>query len=126
MQSRVPEKREGRRMTDFRYTPFTVKKIRRHAQTMKPATIAAFMRCDVSMVEHICRKHEIPMHARDGGGVEAPREPVRKAIEIEIEIAMLRVVKQQARERGLDSLTLIERLIERIAADGLFNAVLDR
>ena len=115
------------RRADFAYTPMTVKKIRRHALTMKPATIAAFMKCPVDMVEMICRKHEIPMHDRDGGGVEAPpREGVKKELEIQIDLEMLRVVKREASMRGLDTHTLIERLIERIAQDNLFNAVLDR
>jgi hypothetical protein len=113
-------------MTDFRYTPMTVKKIRRHAQTMKPATIAAFMKCPVDMVEMICRKHEIPMHDRDGGGVEAPHEAIKREIEIQIDINMLRAVKREASLRGLDTNILIERLIEKIAEDGLFGAVLDR
>jgi predicted DNA binding CopG/RHH family protein len=115
-------------MTDFRYTPATVKKIRRHALTMKLATIAAFMRCPVDMVEMICRKHEIS--TRDDDALRDPdapgRQAVKKSLEIQIDNAMLRVVKREGSRRGLDTHTLIERLIEKIAEDGLFGAVLDR
>ena len=51
---------------------------------------------------------------------------VKKALEIQIDEAALSVVKRQARRRGVDTHNLIERLIEKIAEDELFSAVLDR
>jgi hypothetical protein len=116
-------------MTGFRYTPQAVELIRRHARTMTPATIAAFMHCPIDMVEMICRKHEI----RYGDGLGAPdieaplkAKGVKKALEIQVDETLLRVVKRQARQRGVVTHTLIEQLIERIAEDELFGAVLDR
>jgi hypothetical protein len=118
-------------MTEFRYTPQSVSLIRRHARTMAPVTIAAFMHCSISMVESICKKHNIDIRAEDAF-VRNPEKPapdgnvVRKSLEIQVDEAALRIVRKQARQRGVDTHTLIERLIEKIAEDGLFDAVLDR
>ena len=117
-------------MTDFRYTPDAVKTIRRHARTMSATAIAAFMGCDVGMIERICRMHCITVRDNDFAGpdLEAPSQAkvVKKSLEIQIDETLLLVVKREARQRGLDTHTMIERLIEKIAEDGLFGAVLDK
>lgn len=118
-------------MTDFRYTPQSVSLIRRHARTMAPVTIAAFMHCSISMVEQICRRHNIEIRDADTF-MRDPVKPapgdkiVRKSLEIQIDEVRLAVVRKQARQRGVDTHTLIEMMIERIAEDELFGAVLDR
>jgi hypothetical protein len=117
--------------SDFRYTPQSVSLIRRHARTMAPVTIAAFMHCSISMVESICKKHNIDIRAEDAfvrnPGPPTPEDKiVRKSLEIQVDEAALRIVRKQARQRGVDTHTLIELLIERVAEDDLVSAVLDR
>jgi hypothetical protein len=119
-------------MTGFRYTPQAVSTIRRHARTMAPATIASFLHCPVSMIESICKKHDIEIRDKDAftrdiiEASEPDRKAVKKALEIQIDDVALRIVKSNARKRGVDTHTLIEMMIERIAEDELFGAVLDR
>jgi hypothetical protein len=118
-------------MTAFRYTPFTVKMIRRHAQTMSAETIAAFMQAPIDMIEMICRKHDITVRERDCFPHDAVKptpagKAVRKALEIQIDETMLGIVRRQAKKRGVETITLIETLIERIAEDDLYSAILDR
>ncbi len=117
-------------MSDFRYTPRAVGAIKLHARTMAPATIATIMRCSVGTVELICRKHGIEM--RESDVVEmalqtpAARKALSKPIEIHLDGIALHVVANEARRRGTATRDLISRLIEEIADEHLFSAVLDR
>lgn len=113
-------------MSDFRYTPRAVSIIRRHARTMAPATIATIMRCPIGTIELICQRHGIEIRDNDILLRDPERKVVKKELEIQIGDVLLRVVSKEARRRGVDTHTLIERLIEKIAEDGLFGAVLDR
>jgi hypothetical protein len=116
-------------MSAFLYTPDAVKTIRHHARTMSAAMIAVVMGCDAGMIERICRMHCIEVREKDFAG-PMPEKPaagiVKKSLEIQIDEAMLKIVRAQARQRGVDTHSLIEALIERIAKDGMFSAVLDR
>lgn len=114
-------------MTDFRYTPDAVKMIRAHARMLAPATIAIIMQCSIGMIEQICKTHDIRMLERDivARDPEEP-PPKRKVVRIKIADVMLYKVSECARERGVKPNTLIEMLIERIAEDDNFGAILDR
>ena len=117
-------------MTDFHYTPRAVGAIKLHAKTMAPATIATIMRCSVGTVELICRKHGIEMRESDVV-VPAPQTPAQckvlsKQVEISLDGVALHVVANEARRRGTATRDLISRLIEEIADEHLFSAVLDR
>lgn len=116
-------------MTDFRYTPRTVGIIKAHARTLAPATIAVLMRCPVSTIELICRKHDIEV--RESDKVEpAPRAPdirtFSKKIDIDIDATCFMVVANEARRRGTRPKDLIADLVEAIADDCMFSAVLDQ
>jgi hypothetical protein len=114
-------------MTEFSYTPQTVKMIRRHAQTMSAATIAAFMQAPIDMIEMICRKHEITVREKDAHQYDPKkREGSKKSLKIQIDDVALGIVRKQAKKRGVDTHDLIEALIERIAQDDVFGAILDR
>jgi hypothetical protein len=115
-------------MTDFRYTPRTVGAVKLHARTMAPATIAVIMRCSVGTVELICRKHGIEM--RESDHIEpvpnpSERKLVKRRIEIEIDGLSLHVVANEAQRRELTPRDLIARLVEAIAEECFFSAVLD-
>ena len=116
-------------MSDFRYTKETVGVIRLHAKTMSAATIATIMRCSVGTVELICRRHDIEM--RDSDRVEPEPSSVaarrlRKQVDIEVDGVSFALVANEARRRGLTARELMARLIESVADDLLFSAVLDR
>jgi len=116
-------------MTGFRYTPRTVGIIKQHARTLTPATIAILMRCPVSTIELICKKHDIEV--RESDKVEpAPRaadtRTFPKKIDIDIDAASFIVVTNEARRRGTRPKDLIADLIEAIADDCMFSAVLDK
>jgi hypothetical protein len=115
-------------MTDFRYTPRTVGMIKLHARTMAPATIATIMRCPTSTIELICRKHGIDMRAEDCVALPAKVERgLLKHVEIYVDGLSLHVVANEARRRGIPTCDLIaRRLVEAIAEDHVFSAVLDR
>ena len=118
-------------MTEFVYTIDAVQKISELSRTMSAAAIADLLQTTTGRIEFICKRHGITVRARDFGELEpAPpplqRKIVRKSMEIEIDEKMLGIVKRQARQRGLDTRTLIEKLIEKIAKDSLFSTILDR
>src|ERR1700675_2650472 len=108
--------------TDFRYPPQAVRTIRANARTMSAAAIAAFMGCEVSMIEQICRKHGIQVRDKDFGNPGADpekqlpeREAVLKVIRIKVDESVFRIVKREASRRNVNMHTLVEHLIERIA-----------
>lgn len=115
-------------MSDFRYTPRTVGIIKAHARTLAPATIAILMRCPVSTIELICRKHDIEV--RESDKVEpAPRTDTRafsKKIDIDLDATCFMVVANEAKRRGTRPKDLIAELVEAIADDCMFSAVLDQ
>jgi hypothetical protein len=116
-------------MSDFRYTPRTVGIIKLHARTMAPPTIATIMRCPASTIELICRKHGIEMRESDKiEPVPPPRDRLLKSrrVEIDIECLAFIVLANEARRRGIATRDLIAALIEGIADDHLFSAVLER
>lgn len=116
-------------MSDFRYTPRAVGIIKQHAKTLAPATIAILMRCPVSTIELICRKHDIEV--RESDKVDPPPRAAQvrtfsKKIDIDIDATSFIVVANEARRRGTRPKDLIADLVEAIADDHMFSAVLDR
>lgn len=117
-------------MSAFRYTPHTVRVIKAHARTMSPATIATIMCCSVGTVELICRKHDIEMRGSDLAEPEpavlAGRKQVRRRVDIELDGLSFHLVTNEARRRGCTGRDLIAQLVEAIAEEAIYAAVLDR
>lgn len=117
-------------MTDFRYTPRTVGAIRLHARTMAPATIATIMRCPVSTIELICRKHGIEIREVDHVvPVPLSRAELKKAgtaVEIYVDMVAFTIVAKEAKRRGTATRDLMAQLVEAVADDHMFAAVLDQ
>jgi hypothetical protein len=117
-------------MTDFRYTPRTVGAIKLHARTMAPATIAIIMRCSVGTVELICRKHGI--ETRDADKVlpdpptRAERNKVASSVEIYVNDIALTIIANEARRRRTATRDLIAQMVEAIAEECFFSAILDK
>src|ERR1700675_4440953 len=96
--------------TDFRYTPQAVRTIRANARTMSAAAIAAFMGCEVSMIEQICRKHGIEVRDKDFGGPGPDPEQqlpehgaIIKALRIQVDDSVFRILKREANRRGVNT-----------------------
>jgi len=117
-------------MSAFRYTPHTVSTIRLHAQTMAPAEIAEVMRCSIGTVELICRKHGIEMRSQDYVLPPPPTREERKITTTEVEIRIhgvsFTIIAQEARRRGMATRDLIARIVDEVAQEQLFGAVLDQ
>jgi hypothetical protein len=116
-------------MTDFRYTPRTVGMIKLHARTMSPATIAMIMRCSIGTVELICRKHGI--ETRESDKIEplpvtCADRSLKRQVDIDLDGVSLHIVANEARRRGVPTRDLIAQLVEAIAEECIFSAVLDR
>jgi hypothetical protein len=121
-------------MSGFQYTPRTVGMIKLHAKTMAPPTIATIMRCSVGTVELICRKHGIDILGQDKEA-PAPKTAFERAqdrkyrgthVRIYIDDISLVAVSNEARRRGCIASDLIAQIVEMIADDRMFSAVLDR
>jgi hypothetical protein len=118
----------------FRYTPLTVNVIRRHAQARRgAAAIATLMNCSQATIEGICLKHDIelvtiadgaaplsPYKATDGG------RPRFVMIDVPLGFEALELIRIEAARRGVRPATLIARVSEIVARDGLYAAVLDQ
>lgn len=116
-------------MSEFRYTPRSVGTIKLHARTMAPETIAAIMRCPVSTVELICRKHGIEMLGEDYVPPPPPEDDrllKRKRVEISVDALSFVGLVNEARRRGLAPVDLIRQVVEAVARDGLYAAVLEK
>lgn len=118
-------------MSNFEYTPKTVAIIKRHARTMTLETIANVMICSIGTIEAICKKHGIIARDVDTIAAEPQENNVSrgrliKRVEVEIDISALTIIQYESRRRGMKVRELIPRLIEQIAKDGLFSAVLDK
>lgn len=121
-------------MSHFVYNPRTVGKIKLHAKTMAPETIAAVMRCSVGTIELICRKHGIEMRDRDQE--EAPPKTARERSEdrkllgthvrIYLDQVVLVAVSNEAKRRGTVPSDLIATLVETVVQDRMFSAVLEK
>jgi len=116
-------------MTDFRYTPRSVATIKLHARTMSPATISTIMRCSVGTVELICRKHGIETRTADKVVPEPPTRAERKKVASSVEICVndiaFVIIANEARRRHTATRDLIAQMVEAIAEEQLFSAVLD-
>lgn len=116
-------------MSDFQYTPRSVSTIKLHARTMAPATIATIMRCSIGTVELICRKHGIEMREADYVETLAPppeRGVLRnKRVEVDVDPISFILIANEARRRGKATRDLMAELLQVIADDKMFNAVLD-
>jgi hypothetical protein len=120
-------------MRGFRFTPLTLNIIRRHAGNRRDASfIAGMLNCSTGTVESICSKHGIELVAVEDGA--PPLSPYRSAdgnrpqyrtIEVPIGCEALELIQREAARRGVKAATLIARVSEIVAADGLFKAVLD-
>lgn len=120
--------------TAFRLTPDSLKAIRRYAADRRnAATIARLMSCAPGTVENICRDHGIDLVTIADG--EPPPKPYRTkdgsrvtAVTLEVPIASeaMELIRQEAIRRGVKPSTLVSRVSEIIAIDGMFKAVLDR
>lgn len=121
-------------MSEFRLTPESLKAIKRYAGDRRNAErIATLMSCTVGTIENICRDHGIELVTIDDG--ERTPRPYRNkdgsrfvnAVTIEVSIAAepMELIRQEAVRRGVKPATLVARLSEIVATDGMFKAVLD-
>lgn len=118
----------------FRFTPLTLTVIRRHAVARRDAaTIAALMNCSQSTIDNICREHGIQLIAVSDGA--PPLSPYRSAdggrprfvtIDVPVGVEALELIRIEAARRGVRPSTLIARVSEIVARDGLYAAVLDQ
>jgi hypothetical protein len=120
-------------MPAFRLTPGSLNAIRRYAADRRSAvTIARLMNCAAGTVENICRDHGIELVSIPDG--EPPPKPYRtrdgsrvQAVTIEVPIASeaMELIRREATRRGVKPATLVARVSEIVATDGMFKAVLD-
>jgi hypothetical protein len=118
----------------FRFTPLTLTVIRRHADARRAAAaIAKLLGCSQNTVENICREHSIELVTISDGA--PPLSQYRSAdgakprfvmIDVPVGVEALELIRLEAARRGVRPATLIARLSEIVARDGLYAAVLDQ
>lgn len=130
---------------EFRFTPDTLRRIRRLVADGKGAgSIATDLGCELSSLQRICAIHGIYLSA-DGAAVFTPGEyrpapsldyrldparrrerPGLRPIIIEIAGGADNALVREAARRGTTVTVLAARLIEIVAADDLFVALLEQ
>ena len=121
-------------MRSFRFTPLTLNVIRRYAADRRDAAaIAKLVNCDQATIEHICNKHGVELVTIPDGA--PPLSPYRSAdgsrsqfvtIEVPVGNEAFELIRREATRRGVKPATLIARICEIVATDGLYSAVLDK
>jgi len=130
---------------EFRFTPQTLRRIRSLVADGKGArSIASALGCKASSLENICRIHGIELRADDavvarvGADRPAPcldyrldparrrERPGLRPIIIEIAGGADNALAREAARRGTTATVLAARLIEIVAADDLFVALLEQ
>lgn len=123
---------DAEKKSKFRFTPDVLRTIRRRAGKVPGRDLADELGCDYGSLRNVCNRHGISL--RCTGDDEEPR-PQRRPIFATGAPArefcfMLphntrTVCEREALLRGVSLEVLTRRLIEVVAADNLWNAVLD-
>lgn len=133
----------------FRYTRDTLKTIHRMIREGHGERgIAAQLGCEMATLKAICRNNMISLPQHDAYVTpdtdEKPKRPVKVPADprliadrrrergrletktIEIPRGTCDALSHEAARRGTDGNTLASRIVEIVAADGLFEAILDK
>lgn len=119
-------------MKPFRLTPDSLKLIRRYAADRRNGeAIARLVGCSVSTITNIANEHGIEIAKDDGAPpLSRCRVPVAGAgtvtLEVPIDSAAMELIRQEANRRGCKPTTLVGRIVDVVAADRIFSAVLDK
>lgn len=121
-------------MTEFRFTPRTLRRIRHLAKIgLGGRAIARRLDCNYDSLRTICARHDVSLrsdHAAIENGVAAPIATLRRSgaldlLEVPVGRLVAETYRREATRFGVSAEVLMSRILELAATDGLIPAILD-
>ncbi|MES2166593.1 MAG: hypothetical protein V4458_06110 [Pseudomonadota bacterium] len=106
---------------EFKFTPQTLVVIKRDMKAGKSdVAIARLLGCEVTTLQMICAQHGI---RRQSDSVNELHQ--LSCIPVPVQNRSLRKIEQEAKRRGVTSFELSAKILNCVALDDMFSAVLD-